>query len=158
MPSGSCQVQWRAFKSLAELLHLPCSKLQKGWKHTHLQIWGTSVNRASFNPHKWSFIHAKNLGRRPKVRKLERAAAVGWMESSLELSGVCGWFGIPNRLKLCTVCGLVMFASGTFRWRCWSRRRRREGRIRKHLGILGKPWNISKVNAAAHCAAKPWPT
>lgn len=73
------------------------------------------MNRASFNPHKWVFIHAKQLGRRPEVRKLERVAALGWRESSLELSGVCGWFGIPNRLKLYRVCGLVMFASGTFR-------------------------------------------
>lgn len=76
------------------------------------------MNRASFNPHKWVFIHAKHLGKRPEVRKLERAAAVGWMEPSLELSAVCGWFGIPGKLKLCRVCGLVMFASGTFRGRC----------------------------------------
>lgn len=50
------------------------------------------MNRASFNPHKWVFIHAKDLGKRPEVRKLESAAAVGWMEASLELSGACGWF------------------------------------------------------------------
>lgn len=135
----------------------PCGKLQRVWKQTHLQIWGTPVNRASFNPHKWVFIHAKHLGKRPEVRKLERAAAVGCMESSAQLSGVCGWFGIPNWLKLCRVCVLVMSASGTFRGRCWSRRRR-EGRIRKQSGILGKTWSISKVNAAAHCANKPWPT
>lgn len=73
------------------------------------------MNRASFNPHKWVFIHVKHFGKRPEVRKLERAAAVGWMESPIQLSGVCGCFGIPNRLKLCRVSVLGMFAYGTFR-------------------------------------------